>query len=237
MHYKFIAPPLPSLRRWRDLYRKFPGNSALRVLEYEKIQSLQLAGNFLDVGGGENARYTSYLPQDLDLKSINIDPDINPTYLLKPLEPFPIKDNVFSGAICLNTLEHIYDVSFVLSEILRVLKPGGSVYITVPFIFRIHGHPDDYMRATPSWWRETLSRTGFAAAELQPLIWGRYTAAGSISGYRGLLPARFQFHWSHIKDVLYARLMFMGKQTYEGRRGERICAVAPGWFITATKAK
>ena len=40
-------------------------------------------------------------------------------------------------------------------------------------MFRIHGHPDDYFRATPSWWRETFDRTGFARLDLMPLVWGR----------------------------------------------------------------
>jgi len=236
MHYKFTAPPLPNLRRWRYLYRKFPGNSVLRVLEYEKLQSLNLVGKFLDVGGGSNARYARYLPNDLELESINIDAGISPTHLLQPGQAFPVADNSFDGVICLNTLEHIFDIKFVLDEIHRVLRPRCSVQIAIPFIFRIHGHPDDFHRPTPSWWREALLQIGYAAVELQPLVWGRYTSAAQISGYRGLVPARLQFHWSHIKDVIYAKLMFRRLSTYSGRRGDRICGVAPGWFISAKKA-
>jgi SAM-dependent methyltransferase len=235
MNYKYTPPDLPSFARWRDLYKRFPGSSILRVFEYEILSKTPLSGEVLDVGGGENALYSKHLPDDITLHSINIDPDIAPTHLLVPDQKFPIEDNTYGTTICLNTLEHVYDSKFMIDEIHRTLKPGGTVHITVPFIFRIHGHPDDYSRHTPSWWRETMQRAGFDSAEVKPLVWGRSTTAGMISGYRGLLPKRILIGWSHIKDILYAALMFHKETTYAGKRGERICGISPGWFISATK--
>jgi len=235
MNYKYTPPALPSFARWRDLYKRFPNTSVLRALEYETLAKVPLSGDVLDVGGGENALYSKHLPSDIALHSINIDPKIAPTHLLEPDQPFPIKDNTYGTAICLNTLEHVYDAKFMIDEIHRTLKPGGTVHITVPFIFRIHGHPDDYSRHTPSWWRETMMRAGFEHTELKPLVWGRSTTAGMISGYRGLLPKRMLVGWAHIKDILYGALMFRKQSTYVGKRGERICGVSAGWFISATK--
>lgn len=235
MKYSYIQPPLPSLARWRKIYSGKKQLSCLRALEYEKLATLPLSGLVLDVGGGRNSLYRDLLPADISYESVNIDPDIEPTHLLRPGEPFPIADNRYPTCLCLNTLEHIYDAKFVVDEIFRILAPGGVVHITVPFVFRIHGHPDDYFRGTPSWWRETLSRAGFSEAKIQPLIWGRYTSGASISGYHGIL-RRARFHLSHLADLLYAKLAFAGNGGhYSGRRGERICNTAPGWFISATK--
>ncbi|MDT8856002.1 class I SAM-dependent methyltransferase [Paracoccaceae bacterium Fryx2] len=233
MDYRYVDPPTPGWARWRSLYRHHAGLSVLRVLEYEKLAQQPLAGRVLDVGGGRNARYLSQLPADITLESVNIDPKIDPTHLITPGAPFPMADDSYDMSICLNTLEHVYDGAAVLAEIFRVLKPGGTVYVTVPFIFRIHAHPDDYFRATPSWWRETFRRAGFSGLTLQPLVWGRQTTAGMITGYRGPFP-RGQFHLAHLRDLAYARLTRCGA-TYSGRRGERICAVAPGWFLTGVK--
>jgi SAM-dependent methyltransferase len=205
-------------------------------MEYDSLAAQPLSGRILDVGGGRNARYLKHLKPGLSVESVNIDPAIEPTHLLQPGQPFPIADDSYDGAICLNTLEHVYDARFVLDETLRVLKPGAAVHISVPFIFRIHAHPDDYFRATPSWWQETLRRAGFARMELTPLVWGRYATAGTISGYRGLMPAAAQEWIAHMKDVLYARAVFRGRAVYDGKRGERIAAISPGWFITGTKA-
>jgi SAM-dependent methyltransferase len=233
MDFIYTPPPLPTIARWRDNRRKFPGTSVLRALEYEKLLQTSIQGKVLDIGGGENAPYKKYLSEASVVHSVNIDPKIEPTHLLKPGEAFPFADQSYDNAVCFNTLEHVYDAKFVIDEILRVLKPGGTLHITVPFMFRIHGHPDDFFRATPSWWRETLHRAGFSRTELQPLVWGRYTTGGMITGYRGLFP-RMQFHIAHLKDWLYAKAVFRGN-SYDGRRGERICAISAGWFISGTR--
>ena len=234
MDYEFVPPPLPSFARWRHLYGRYPGESVLRAMEYETLETIPLAGKVLDVGGGRKARYLKYLDPALEINSVNIDPDIEPTFLIQPGDPFPVTDGSYDCAICLNTLEHVYDPAAVLTEIHRSLRPGGTVYITVPWIFRIHAHPDDFTRATPSWWRETACRIGFAKMALRPLVWGRYTTGGMITGYRGIWP-KGQRHMAHLKDLLYARVAFAGKSTYNGRRGARITNVSPGWFISATR--
>lgn len=70
--------------------------------------------------------------------------------------------------LCLDTLEHVFDLSRAWSELLRVLAPGGALLVSVPFEFHIHAHPDDYWRITPS----ALARL------LQPL-------ALSVVGWQG----------------------------------------------------
>jgi SAM-dependent methyltransferase len=235
LDYTYVLPQLPGLRRWRRLFRNFAGNSEIRVLEYELLARQKIVGKVLDVGGGKKSRTRNYLPKELNPDSVNIDPAIEPTHLIMPGDGFPMADDSYDGAVCLNTLEHVYDAKGILAETQRVLKPGATLYITVPFMFRIHAHPDDYFRGTPSWWRQALEDTGYSKAELTPLVWGRNVAAGMIGGYRGLLPKRWSMHLAHLKDIAYAKLMFAGKSTYEGKRGERVCAVSAGWFIAATK--
>ena len=235
MEFVYTPSPLPTLGRWRALGRKYPGESVLRSLEYERLETADIHGHVLDIGGGRKSRTNVIFPPEAQADSVNIQPEMDPTYLVEPDEPFPIADDAYDTAVCLNTLEHVYDAKFVIREIHRVLKPGGTVYISVPFMFRIHASPDDFFRGTPTWWKETLRLTGFARTELQPLVWGRYSTAQTISGCRGVLPAALQRNVAYLKDILYAALTFHGVDRYEGRRGDRISAVAPGWFVAATK--
>lgn len=233
MDYRYCEPPVPTLARWRKLYSDHRGASVVRALEYERLAQETLTGRVLDVGGGKKAKYVRQLPSDLEIESVNIDPDIGPTHLIEPGAPFPVPDASFDHVICLNTLEHIYDPLPVMAEMHRVLKPGGRAIITVPWIFRIHGHPDDFLRATPSWWRASAERAGFGRLQLTPLVWGRSTSAGSISGH-GAMGRRLRFHLSHLMDWLYASIAFRGP-TMSGSRAERICAVSVGWYIVATR--
>lgn len=235
MAYSRVDPALPTIGRWLQLNKRFPGDSTLRKLEYEKLFDLEIAGHVLDLGGGARSKYREKLPQDIEYSSVNIDPDIDPTWLVEPGEPLPIADDTFDVCLSMNTLEHVYDPKFLINEIYRTLKPGGVVHISVPWIFRIHAHPDDYTRATPSWWRQAMSDAGFSDTEVTPLVWGRYSTASSICGFRGLF-RKTRNHLTHIRDVLYAAFVFRGTGgRYSGRRGERVCNVALGHFISAKK--
>ena len=44
----------------------------------------------------------------------------------------PFADGSFQGVCCLETLEHTKEPNRMLSEMMRVLKPGGILYLTTP---------------------------------------------------------------------------------------------------------
>jgi SAM-dependent methyltransferase len=48
--------------------------------------------------------------------------------------------------VTVSTLEHVRYPHKVVSEIYRILKPGGLLYINVPFVFPFHADPDDFYR-------------------------------------------------------------------------------------------
>jgi len=45
----------------------------------------------------------------------------------------PFKDNAFDFIVAADVLEHIYDTTNALSELTRVLKPNGRIFISVPY--------------------------------------------------------------------------------------------------------
>ena len=51
----------------------------------------------------------------------------------------PFKDSSFEACLCSETLEHIADDRAVVSEINRVLKPGGTFILTVPCLLAALG--------------------------------------------------------------------------------------------------
>lgn len=63
-------------------------------------------------------------------------------------QELPFKDNTFDGVISMAVLEHVDDPFTCASEIIRVLKPGGRIYVVVPFLQPEHGYPSHYFNCT-----------------------------------------------------------------------------------------
>jgi SAM-dependent methyltransferase len=59
--------------------------------------------------------------------------------------------------LCCDTLEHVEYPRKALSEMHRILKPGGTCIITSVMNYRIHAAPHDYWRFTPEGFRSLLS--------------------------------------------------------------------------------
>jgi SAM-dependent methyltransferase len=51
---------------------------------------------------------------------------------LDPDAPLPFEDGAFDLVLCAETIEHVRDVQLLLSEVRRVLRPGGTLALTTP---------------------------------------------------------------------------------------------------------
>lgn len=57
-------------------------------------------------------------------------------------------DDSYDCVFCTGTLEHVANPWRAVEEIHRVTRPGGMVYVDVPFIQGYHADPTDYWRFT-----------------------------------------------------------------------------------------
>lgn len=236
MTFTLQDPPLPSLARFRHLRSYGAEKTMLRRMELDHIASLDASGLMLDFGGGRTANYTRFLPDGLDVRSVNISDEFQPTDLVTPGNPIPYGDAHFDTAMTFNVLEHIYDDVAAMKDLTRVLKPGGVLHISVPWIYPVHGHPDDFHRHAPNWWAVTLDQLGYSDVTLLPLVFGRRTSALIVKGrgdkaIRGIVETK-----AALWDILAARIRFRKATAYSGRRGETVWSSAPGWYIRAVKA-
>jgi hypothetical protein len=55
-------------------------------------------------------------------------------------------------------LEHVRQAESCFSEMLRILKPGGAIILSVPFLYPIHADPHDFGRFTPERIRSACGR-------------------------------------------------------------------------------
>jgi SAM-dependent methyltransferase len=58
----------------------------------------------------------------------------------------PFAPAVFACVECDAVLEHVRAPEAVMSEIVRVLKPGGFLHIVTPFCHPLHEYPQDFRR-------------------------------------------------------------------------------------------
>jgi SAM-dependent methyltransferase len=92
-------------------------------------------------------------------KVINIDfYPFNNVGIVADITKLPFKDNSVDVIICESVLEHVKNPWAIVQEIKRVLKLGGLVYISVPFIASFHSSPNDYYRWSKQGLRELLKK-------------------------------------------------------------------------------
>lgn len=81
----------------------------------------------------------------------------------------PFETGAFDAICLFDVLEHVEDDLVLLGELHRILKDGGLLLLSVPFMYRFHEIPHDYRRYTPTGLRSVLTRSGFDVLEVQPM--------------------------------------------------------------------
>lgn len=146
-----------------------------RILGALKAQLPCLHGVLLDVGCGQMP-YRSLLttPPSRVSEYIGLDFVGTDRYGVQPdIEwadgHIPLQDASVDCALCTEVLEHCPNPEDVLREIYRVLRPGGIIFYTVPFLWPLHETPYDEYRYTPFALRRHLEAAGFSRVDLSAL--------------------------------------------------------------------
>lgn len=79
----------------------------------------------------------------------------------------PIADGSFDSAFCCSVLEHTQEPWKAFDEFYRILKPGGKMVLSVPFLYYLHGQPSDYFRFTRYGVEHLARKSGFEIVELR----------------------------------------------------------------------
>jgi SAM-dependent methyltransferase len=74
---------------------------------------------------------------------------------------FPFADHTYSVVLCSQVLEHSKSPDLTVSEMYRVLRTGGLLLLSMPFMWPEHEQPFDYQRFTSYGLKDHLSVAGF----------------------------------------------------------------------------
>jgi uncharacterized protein YbaR (Trm112 family) len=177
----------PAVRRWLDRLRP---PSLLLPLEpdpaAQEMDFLYLEDGqerlVLSVGGGP----TRHRPSEINL---NLAPFPN-VDVVADAHRLPMVDGSIDTVICKAVLEHVESPQRVMAEIARVLRPGGLVYLDVPFLFIDHAYPQDFARFTRAGVRQLVDgfeilRMGASIGPVSTLLLLANDALLEVLGVRG----------------------------------------------------
>lgn len=130
-------------------------------------------GHLLDVGCGSkpyrnfllnNNYVTDYTGLDIE-SALVYDPHVKPDATWNGIT-MPFEDNHFDTLMATEVLEHCSNPHGIIKEMNRVLKPGGIIFFTVPFIWNLHEVPHDEYRYTPFALKRIFGECGIDQLEL-----------------------------------------------------------------------
>lgn len=154
---------------------------------YENISILSnhIKGDMLDVGCGQKPYeklFNSSRYIGLELDTIENRKNKKADYFYDGTT-FPFQDNEFDSVIANEVFEHVFNLDNFLREIYRVLKPGGILLTTVPFVWDEHEQPYDFARYTSFGLRHLLEKSGFEIIEHRKSVCDIRVVFQLLNGY------------------------------------------------------
>jgi SAM-dependent methyltransferase len=145
----FIAPRKPA--RLGAGFDFNPHATEIRNFVREVSQETPVDAVLLDAGAGQcqyrdSFKHTRYIAADFARGDSNW--DYSKLDIICVLHQIPLAPASMDVILCTEVMEHIYNPLEVMRELSRVLRPGGTIYATVPFTLGEHQVPHDYYRYT-----------------------------------------------------------------------------------------
>jgi|GEM_PF-3771083 len=118
----------------------YPGRNLFSLLKKRGIRPGPNDLIFNLGSGAQDFRVKGFRVYNLDLVRYK------PVKVVGDVHHLPIRTGSLFAAMSHVVLEHISDLAGALPEMERVVRPGGFIYITVPFLQPFHSCPEDRMR-------------------------------------------------------------------------------------------
>ncbi len=160
---------LPWIKRTLSNTWLFPRYLASVYLRPAMSQAAQRSsGKLLDIGCGRRqyeplfaGRVSCYIGMDWPVIAGRARPDVIGDAL-----HIPFASESIDIVVATELMEHLPAPGQFLQEVARVLRIGGSVILSTPFMEALHEEPRDYYRFTPHGLRTLLEEHGFAVEEI-----------------------------------------------------------------------
>jgi len=147
---------------------RITADSAVRY--YEAYLRRHCKGHILDLGCGTAPLYGIYRELASEVTCLDWDASYHGTVHADVHadlnEPMPLPDEAFDTILSTSVLEHVSRPDVAFDEIARILAPGGTAIIAVPFLYPIHEDPFDFYRYTKFALEEKCASRGLEIIEM-----------------------------------------------------------------------
>ena len=133
----------------------------------------KLEGKVLDFGCGSGP-YRTLLSRSAEYIGLEYDTPENREH--KNADVFydgntiPLDNAAVDAILSTQTLEHVPNPERIVGEWARVVRPGGTLLLTIPFMWPEHEIPYDFQRYTTYGLRKLLEEAGFHVMEQHRLL-------------------------------------------------------------------
>lgn len=136
---------------WKDFWQHdFVSYRRYLIDRHLESQKCLMDGIVLDMGGKRERKRGSFRPPESQFDEwiyINLARETQPHVVADVLH-VPFANALADCVICTEVLEHLAEPSSSVTEVHRVLKYGGVLIASVPFLYPVHADPHDFQRFT-----------------------------------------------------------------------------------------
>ena len=159
----------------------FSNNSILRILQKNEFRKYKLSGKCLEFGANHKIQ-RNFLYKDSEKYQIfysNID-NKNKSFIKIDLIKKLVHKKKYKNIIIFNVLEHLSEVNIALKNLNLLLDSKGKILGSTPFLYRVHGAPNDYSRFTRSYLQKILKEKKFTSIKINEIGLGPFLASFSL---------------------------------------------------------
>lgn len=155
------------------------------LFQHTEALAPRITGRTLDVGCGQKPyehlfNVTSYIGLEIDTSDNRRNKKAD--FFYNGTE-FPFRDGEFDSLVMNQVFEHVFTPDSFLSEVNRVLKVDGVLFMTVPFIWDEHEQPHDFARYSSFGLGSLLERHGFEVIEQRKSVKDIRVVFQLLNGY------------------------------------------------------
>ena len=187
--------------------------SLCRILQNYHSKRSNIYGNIIEFGAipESNNNFSSLMKKKSIKKIFYSDKYFKNKNIIKAdlNKKIDIQKNFFDNVLLFNVMEHLIDPENAKIQIRKILKKGGFLIGSSPFLYRYHGAPSDYLRFTKPFYSQFFKKN-FKLIKIENIGFGPFCVCYSlISDFTKKIPLinYFLFTFAFSLDYILSKLV------------------------------